>query len=248
MSRELAYFAPPLPHILAHRGLHVKASENSLRAFELALDAGATHLETDVRCTRDGVPVLVHNSAIQTMFGVMRISEVAYVELVEAAASQELCTLKEALERFPTARFNIDVKELRAVSATCAVVRDSGAENRVLLASFDESTRLEIRKSLPEVPTSASRRIVLQAMLFSAFGLRRALKLALADVTALQVPVCFGPLPVINRRLIRRCHEEDILIHVWTINEPAQMRRLLTLGVDGIVTDRCDLARTVQAE
>lgn len=241
------FFAPGPPRVLAHRGLAVEERENTMPAFAAALDAGARYLETDVQLSRDQVAVLSHDADLLRVFGRSeRIADLSARELAGLGGGG-IPALADALEAFPDARFNIDVKADGASWPAARAVRASGAAGRVLITSFSERRRADAVRLLPGVATSASRRGVALALAAAASGSRRAMRAATAGIDALQVPVRYGALEVVTPRLVRAAHEAGVEVHVWTVDEPSEMRRLRELGVDGIITDRCDVALAVLA-
>jgi glycerophosphoryl diester phosphodiesterase len=246
-----SWFSPGPPRILAHRGLAIEAPENTLLAFLHALALGITHLETDVRATSDGVAVLSHDPDLERLTGVatpilaLSSQELRRVRLPEG---QEVATLREALAAFPDARFNIDIKSDEALIPTIESIRAERATNRVLVTSFDDRRRRAAVAALPGVATSASSRGVLAAAAASRLPFRTAGQRTLASVQALQVPERFHGVPIVTPRLLDRAHEHGVEVHVWTVNSPSDMGRLLAMGVDGLITDRADLALAVLRE
>jgi glycerophosphoryl diester phosphodiesterase len=241
MSRT-AWFDPPLPRILAHRGLSLTVPENSVDAFRAALDAGATHLETDVRATLDGAPVLVHDPELPDGTPVDRLTLAALRRRQPAA-----CTVGEALAALPHARLNLDLKARTAVAPTVEAVRAAGALPRVLVTSFSGRRRRPAVRALPGVATSASGADVLAALLAHRARSPRAMALALGGLDALQVPpyalgVDLGAPPFLDA-----VHRAGAEVHFWVIDEPERMRALVAAGADGIVTDRPDLAAAALA-
>jgi glycerophosphoryl diester phosphodiesterase len=242
-----AYFNPATaPRVIAHRGFAVDAPENTLLAFERALALGVTHLETDVRATRDGTPVLWHDKTVHRVGGLSaRIADLGLEQLrsIDLGAGQRVATLREALEAFPDARFNIDVKSLDAADGCVAVIAHLRAEHRVLLTSFSERRRARAVRALPGVATSASAPRLAVAILACRIGLTPVARLALRGIDAVQMPDRVLRVRTTTPRMVRRLHRTVREVHVWTINDPRTMRRLVSAGVDGIVTDRCDEAR-----
>jgi glycerophosphoryl diester phosphodiesterase len=239
------YFDGAPPRIFAHRGLAVDAPENTLLAFAMALAAGAHYLETDVHATADGVAVISHDADLLRSAGrVDRVDSLALVELqkVDLGAGQTYCTLAEALAAFPEAMFNIDVKAERAVVSAVDAIRNTGASDRVLVTSFSDRRRSAAVRMLPGVATSASARIAAAALLTASIGLTPACRRILQGIRALQLPEQFRGFRVITPRLVKALHKAGVEVHVWTVNDPADMSRLLDWGVDGLVTDRVDLA------
>ncbi|GAA4154648.1 glycerophosphodiester phosphodiesterase [Gryllotalpicola daejeonensis] len=237
--------------MLAHRGLATAAPENTLLAFANALAAGAAYVETDVHASADGVAIVSHDPDLTRLAGrEARVDQLTRAELakIELGDGASFCTLAEALDAFPDARFNIDVKTRAAADAAAAAILDAGATDRVLVTSFDDSTRKAVLAALGNghpVATSASQRGVIWALIGARLGLGSVVRAALNGVDAVQVPERQGPLTVVTPRFIRAVQRAGVEVHVWTVNDEADMRRLLAMGVDGIVTDRADIALRV---
>lgn len=243
-----AWFTPGAPRIIAHRGLATEAPENTLLAFVLALALGVTHLETDVHATSDGVAVLSHDADLARITG--RPTDIASTPLAELqriglGADQSVPTLREALRAFPEARFNIDIKADSALQPTVDAILRERAVDRVLVTSFDDARRKAAVAALPGVATSPSSRGVILAALASRAPSAALRRLGFHDMHAVQVPERYRGVPIVTRRLIEAAHESGVEVHVWTIDDPADMLRLFDLGVDGIITDRADLALDV---
>jgi glycerophosphoryl diester phosphodiesterase len=236
--------------VFAHRGLSLNAAENTILAFEHALLAGATHLETDVRASDDGVAVLSHDVDFAVPGARIRVDRLKMAELhrINVGHSQPFAALGEALDAFPDARFNLDVKSDAAVEATVAAVRAAKATDRVLITSFSEERRARTVSQLPGAATSASFSIVVRAFLAAELGLSGQVRRAVSGISAMQIPETMRSLRVLTPRFVRAMHLFGVEVHVWTVNDPAAMRRLLDSGVDGLVTDRCDLAAGVIAD
>jgi glycerophosphoryl diester phosphodiesterase len=243
MSAKL-YLDVPLPHVLAHRGLHTVHPENTIAAFAAALDAGATHLETDAHVSSDGVAMLVHDPVIVVEGEQIIVADLTARELasLNLGSGQGVPTLADALSAFPHARFNIDIKVTAAGPAVASAVEKAKASHRVLIASFKAARRTSTVRSLPGVATSASATVALLAVLCASVGLTPLGARFLRNIDAVQLPTRMIGLSVFTHRLIGMCHRAGVVVHAWTINEPDEMRALLALGVDGLVTDRCDLA------
>lgn len=242
------FFAGPLPRILAHRGLATDAPENTLLAFLSALALGITHLETDVHASADGVAVISHDADLARTSGIMgRVDELDFAELhkVDLGHGQTYPGLEEALRAFPEARFNIDLKSDAVVVPAVAAILGAGAVHRVLVTSFDNGRRLRAVRALPGVATSASAVPFAAALFAVKLGIVPLARRLLRDVQAVQVPETLRGVRVISPRTVRLLRRAGVEVHVWTINDPEDMRRLLDLGVDGLVTDRADLALEV---
>ncbi len=245
IERTGAFFAPPLPRVLAHRGLALGVPENTLAAFAQAVEAGAQFIETDVRASRDGIAMICHDDDLVRIAGVPgRVSSFTAKELgaLDLGQGEGMPTLAAALAAFPAARFNIDLKSADVVIPAVAAIKDCGAEERVLVTSFSDSRRRRALKQLPGVASSASARSFLVILFAAKLGVLRFLPGLTRDIGAIQVPERLGRLSVCTPRVIAAVHRVGLEIHVWTVNEPADMLRLAALGIDGIVTDRADLA------
>lgn len=242
------FFSPPLPRVFAHRGLALGAVENTLAAFERALEVGATHLETDAHASADGIAVLSHDPDLTRLVGrPARVEELTMAELsaIDLGAGVGFASLAEALAAFPAARFNVDIKSERAVEPVVAAIREAGAIDRILVVSFDEGRRARAVARLPGVATAASARGMRWVLAGAKLGLTPLVRYGLRGVDAVQIPPVYRGIRLITPRVVRAIHRQRREIHVWTINDPDEMRRLLEAGADGLVSDRCDLARTV---
>ncbi|MEN9751702.1 MAG: hypothetical protein RLZZ600_749 [Actinomycetota bacterium] len=240
---EKAYFDAPLPHVLAHRGFHTNCPENTLAAFEAALALGATHIETDAHVSADGLAVLVHDPVLTVDGQSIVVSERTAEQLaaLDLGGGHGVPLLALALSRFPEARFNIDVKVAGVAQAVVDAVTDAQAQHRVLIASFRARRRKAAVKPLGSVTSPSALQslaiVVLASCGFTWLGSR-----ILRTVDAVQLPTKVMGIEVFTPRFIQMCHRAKVFVHAWTINDPAQMRALLNRGIDGIVTDRCDLA------
>ena len=144
--------------------------------------------------------------------------------------------------------FNIDIKSADAIAPTIAAIMAAKAVGRVLVTSFSEARRLAAVRELPGVATSTGARRFASALASATFARSAALASTLREIDCVQVPTHYGPLRITTPRIIRRLHLAGVEIHVWTINDAVTMHRLLDLGIDGLVTDRADIAIAVLAE
>jgi glycerophosphoryl diester phosphodiesterase len=229
----------------------VEAPENTLLAFRKAVQAGASYLETDVRLSRDGVAVISHDPDLMRVAGEqLAVAELSMAELrsIDLGFGQGFCSLDEALDAFPGARFNIDIKADGAEQAAADAILRTGSLSRVLITAFSEPRRSRTVEHLPGVATSASTLPFFRAMIAAKTGIRPLGFRALRGIQAVQIPERYRRMRILSTRLVRAMHRQGIEVHVWTINEPDEMRRVLGMGVDGIFTDRCDLALEVAGE
>lgn len=226
--------------MLAHRGLHVDVPENTASAFRAAVDAGVSYIETDVVGSKDGIAMISHDTVLDRVSSrTGRVDSLTAAELADVDLGGEgFITLAQALEQFPATRFNIDVKDAAAVDGVVTAVRDTGAFDRVLLTSFSAARRREVTSRLPTVASSASA----SEFLVLATAIRLGFTPPLPLIQALQIPEKANGITFVTEQLVDRYHRAGLEVHVWTVNDEATMRRLLASGVDGIVTDRADIA------
>ncbi len=223
--------------------------ENTLAAFGAALDSGADILETDVHLSRDGEVVIAHDPDLKRVAGrpgMVSDFTAAQLKNIDLGKGNSFVLLREALEAFPRARFNIDIKVRSVVEPFVDVVRQLEAHERVLIASFDETHRQVAASLLPGVASSATPPHVLEGRIRSWLGLSLETWSLPVGMVALQIPVTRFGLGMATPSMIRATHKKGLEVHVWTINNPVAMRRLWDMGVDGIVTDRTDLAHEVR--
>lgn len=246
--------------LYAHRGASAELPENTLPAFQRALEYGVDALELDVHLTRDGHPLVSHDPDGGRMAGDPRpwreldLAEARRLDVgrgfvgadggrPHAGKGFRAPSLEELLVELPGVRLNIDVKQARPpmVKPLLALLRRCKAEDRVTLASFQQRTLLAIRRRGYGGETALGQPEVLALL-----GLPAAVIERMPFVgNAAQIPVAAGPVRLDRRSFIDKCHRLGIRVDYWTINDPAEARRLITLGADGIMTD--DPARMAPA-
>lgn len=239
------------PRIFAHRGLtregnNVVADENTLTAFELALAAGADYLESDIQVTKDHVPVLFHDGDLRRLLGkktLIRDLKLEQLRAIKLPRLGQIPTLAEALEKFPTAKFNLDIKTPKAETVAIKTILQAQAANRVLVSSFSERSR---KRALANSPTplasSAGSSKVLGTYLAARTNRSKSVSKQLAEIDALQVPIRRFGIDFTHPKFLELVFASGVEIHYWTVNEPKQMLELFALGAHGIVTDRADVA------
>jgi glycerophosphoryl diester phosphodiesterase len=249
--------AGPYPLVIAHRGGAGLWPENTMHAFTRAAAMGVDVLEMDVQVTADGVLVVMHDPTLgrttngngpvngRTLMEVKRL-DAAYNWSPDGGQSFPLRgrglsvpTLQEVFAAFPEMRFNIEPKQEQPslVRPLCRMIRDHGMTNRVLVGSFSSRILEEVRLECAEVATSAS---TAEVRRFMAMNAARPQEAHWPSVQALQVPVYSGGAQVLTRQFVRAAHGHNLEVHAWTVNETEEMKRLLDLGVDGIITDYPD--------
>ena len=246
------YFSGSRPRVFGHRGAAGLAPENTLVSFERAVREGAGALELDVHGTRDGVVVVIHDATLErTTDGAGSVREVGFAELrrcdagfrFEAGGGHpfrgrgvRVPSLEEVLEAFPAVPLNIEIKQSDPPieAAVVDLLDRHGALDRVLLAAEDDRIMRRIRDCALGVATSAA-----HAEAHDFF--ERCFSDRFADYTpvarALQIPPRVADIELVAPETVAIAHRFGLEMHVWTINDEAEMERLLDLGVDGVMSD-----------
>ncbi len=251
---------PPL--LFAHRGGAGLWPENTLLAFEHAAQLGVDVLELDVHLTADDDLVVIHDSTVdRTTNGSGRVREMTVAQLKELDAGYNFTpddggsypyrgqgvtipTLAEVLTAFPDYRINIEIKDddRRAAARLAEIIDAFAAQDRVIVVSFHDDPLTYFRKLQPHVATAAGPGETRAFFILSKLHLWRFHR---AHADAYQVPTHRGRARFDDAAFIEHAHKLNQQVHFWTINDPEEMRRLLTLGADGIMTDRPDLGMDV---
>jgi len=255
--RRRPFLDADLPLLFAHRGGAKLWPENTLFAFENALSLGVTFWETDVHATRDGTLVVHHDERVdRTTNGSGNIRDMRYAELARLDAAYhftddlggqpyrgkgfKIPTLAEVFDLSPLSRLNVEIKPpgRSVVRRMWQFIDHWGVHDRILVAAERDSTIKHFRRySAERVATSASRREVFRFWL----AVRaRADRFLPPTFDALQVPPTFRALTVVDRPIVRAAHRHGVQVHVWTLDAPSEIRRLLNIGVDGVMSDRPD--------
>ncbi|HVH21118.1 MAG TPA: glycerophosphodiester phosphodiesterase [Pseudonocardia sp.] len=258
MNPRHPYLDGGYPRAYAHRGWHLDelaGCENTLAAFHRAVREGFGYLELDVHASRDGVPIVHHDALLgRTTDGSGPIAALTAAELagVRVRGREPLPRLEQVLTELPATRITAELKSGEAVAPVLEVLARTDSWHRVCLGSYHDGWLDRARRLAgPRLCTSLG-----QA---SAFGLRSRAWLdglpwpgprlpgppVIGNLA--QLPRRFGRLTVVDAALLRAAHASGREVHVWTVNDPAEMIELLDLGVDGILSDRPDLLRAVLA-
>lgn len=260
-------FFDPIPRVVAHRGDSAHFPENTLPAFESACKMGVDVIETDVHLSKDGYLVIWHDPTLErNTNGSGSVEDHTLLELKQLDAGYDftldggktfpfrgkgvqLCTLQEALKTCPEVRFNVDLKSEGpdTVDAFIRVIQEAHATKRVVAASFHLSSLRLLRKKAPRIQTSITTKEVAPLLALQKLHLLPKWTTARSKVI-FQVPVRQWGIEIITKQFVQVMHKRGSIIQVWTINEEAEMRRLLGLGVDSIMTDRPQLAIKVASE
>ncbi|MGA1436834.1 MAG: glycerophosphodiester phosphodiesterase [Ilumatobacteraceae bacterium] len=224
----------------AHRGGLSEAPENTLAAFQHAVELGFTYLETDVHLTSDGVLVAFHDPDLERTCGIDgKINDLSWDAISEARVdgTHPIPQFVDLLDSFPHARINVDCKSDEALQPLISLLSERDCLDRICVGSFSDRRLRAVRR---------------------AFGNRVCPRLGPVETTRLtagaptpkgafaaQVPPAAGKLPLVTERFVARAHRRGLQVHVWTIDDADEMNRLLDLGVDGIMTDRPEVLKDV---
>jgi glycerophosphoryl diester phosphodiesterase len=234
----------------AHRGgayhPEIEGLENTMAAFRHAVDLGYRYLETDVHVTADGVLLAFHDEVLDRVTD--RTGEIAgatYAEVQQAliGGRERVPTLAELVDEFPGVRFNIDLKSDRSVAALAAFIEEREAWDRVLVGSFVPRRLRRFRRLTGGRVATSAHPLEVAAYLVLPGPVARLV--TRGRPSALQIPHRRGRLTVATPTLVRRAHAAGLQVHVWTIDDAAEMGDLLDRGVDGLITDRTDILRAV---
>ena len=249
------------PMLVAHRGGAKLAPENTMAAFRRAVEWwGADMLEVDVRLTRDGHLVVIHDDRLdrtteaqgpvgtRTLEQIRALDAGYWFEDPEGVRSFRgtgvvVPTLAEVLTAFPDTRINVEAKEAQAAGPLVELIRRHDAEHRVLVAAEFERWRRDARGYVG--PWGASRH---QVFWFWALHRLPGGGPYLPGADILQVPEVWKGLRIVSEAFIRAAHRRNVPVHVWTVDDPDTMRRLLSWRVDGIQSDRPDILAQVLTE
>jgi glycerophosphoryl diester phosphodiesterase len=244
----------PGPIPFAHRGGARGGPENSMPAFQRALDLGYRYLETDVHATADGVLVAFHDHTLDRVTDrTGTIARMPYDELAKAriAGTEPIPLLEDILSSWPAARVNIDIKDAPAITPLLEVLQRTKAWQRVCVTSFSTRRLTQLRALLPrftdqDVCMSLGPRGVM-ALRAKSYGgpLDKLVRLAATGVACAQVPYGLGRLPFVTEAFLDQAHALGLKVHAWTVNDARTMERLLDFGIDGIMTDELITLRDV---
>jgi len=245
------------PLVMAHQGGKGLWPENTLYAFERAVELGVDVLEMDIHTTADGVPVVMHDDTVDdTTNGSGPLLSFTLEELKGLDAGYHwspdggqtfphrgqgirVPTMEEVFAAFPGMPMNIEIKQAEPsmVAPFCQLIREHDMADKVLVASFHDEAIAEFREACPEVATSTGRSETTALFVLSKLFLEATYS---PPANAAQVPEYESGLHVLTPRFIAAAHNRNLEVHAWTINDEGDMQRLIALGVDGIITDYPD--------
>jgi glycerophosphoryl diester phosphodiesterase len=243
--------------VFAHRGGAKLAPENTLAAFARGMSEGSDGIECDVHLSRDAVPVVIHDATLErTTDATGPVSARTADELMRVDAGYRFETegrfpfrgqgtgvprLSEVLDTVPAGRIIIELKQgsPELARAVLADIRKADAVERVCVGSFYRTGLDLLRAEAPEIATSASqeeaRWTLYRSWCHWPIARRR-------PYVAFQVPQRAGRLQVISPAFLAQAHRDQARVDVWVVDEPSDIIRLMACGVDGVISDRPDLA------
>lgn len=247
------------PVVLAHRGWRGYYPENTMLSLDWAAHLPIDGLELDIHSTKDGELVVIHDDTVdRTTNGHGRVQDYNLAELQKLDAGHwwtpdegktysyrgcmlQIPTVEEVFHRFPNLWINVDIKQESPsiVKPFADLIREYKMERKMCVGSFNNKTVRAFRKEIPEVVTAGSANEVRRMFVFNKLGTWR---LYYGNGQIFQIPEWEKNIHLVTERFVRSCHRRDTAVHVWTVNEEADMRRLLDLGVDGLVSDYPDRA------
>lgn len=246
------YGSHPGPWAFAHRGGADLAPENTMAAFQRAVDLGLTYLETDVRTTADSVPLAFHDRTLDRVTGLRGpVAARPWSEIgrTRVLGREPVLALEDLLAAFPDACITIDVKEERAVAPTIAAIRRTRSAARVCVAGGWDGWLAAIREACgPELSGALGWRALTALIACARSGLRPSA--ALATGAFAHVSWRYGRVPVLAEprvaaRLVQMAADLGLRVVAWTVNDAARTHRLLDDGVAGVISDRPDVLREV---
>lgn len=249
MARPAKY--PYLEHsgflAFAHRGGALEAPENTLKAFGYAADLGFSYIETDAYSTRDGVLVSFHDDCLDRVTQARgKIEELPWSDLKSAriGGSEPIPLMEELFARWPNMRINIDPKHDQAVGPLIELIKRMGAQDRVCIGSFSGKRIKQVQDAFDgKVCTSLGPGGVLKLKSSSLGWPARHWPEGCA-----QVPVKANGVTVVTRGFVEAAEKRGLQVHVWTIDDEDEMKRLIDLGVHGLMTDRPSVLKRVLTE
>ena len=223
---------------IAHRGGSEVAFENTFQAFTDAYDLGYRWLETDVQVSRDGVLYTIHDDNLKNITGKnVKIHDLGSDDLdqILIKGKYNIPRLEKLLQNFNDATFNLDSKNINSAKALVTLLNREKFFKNLCLGSFSHKTLQYIRKSLKrDLPTTFSQMEVFSLLLDVKLD-----KEPKYRGNYLQIPKSYFGYKIVSRPLLDFCKKNEIKVHIWTINQSSEMRNLIRLGVDGIMTDNC---------
>ena len=227
---------------LSHRGNSKKFIENSFEAFNSVIQMGYKFIETDLRMTLDKEVIAFHDPDLKRLFNLdLQVKDLTFNEINNLFREKNcrLLTLEEAFKEFPSIHFNIDLKVKEVIQDSIDIVSDLNAFDKVCFASFRTSHTKKVLQHNQNAIVSMGMKDV---ALYKFFKLRN------KKIKIMQIPLKWKGIKVLTKNLIQKADRNNLLVHVWTINDRKTINELIDFGVNGIVTDEPELLMEIMKE
>ena len=227
----------------AHRGATDKAPENTMAGFQDAVDLGYRFLETDIQASRDGTAFVFHDDDLERLTGQSgKIADLGDLEIgrLRINGHHQIPKLSELFETFPDSMFNLDIKSWPAVEPMAKVISHSNMQRQVCIGAFSDA---RISAALRHLGPDTCHSIGISNSIRFYVAAQLGIKLRFT-ADCIQLPMRSYGVDLITQKTIDYAHKFGLKVHVWTINDALTIDRLIGMGVDGIMTDECDLLKS----
>ena len=227
---------------LSHRGNSKDFIENSFEAFNSVIQMGYEYIETDLRMTLDGEVIAFHDPDLKRLFNLdLLVKDLTFNEISNLFKEKNcrLLTLEDALKEFPHINFNIDLKVKEAIQHSVKVVADLNSFDRVCFASFHSSHTKKVLHLNQNAIVSMSMKDVALFKFFKIYNKR---------IKVIQIPIKWKGIKLLTRNLMQEAYKNNLLVHVWTVNDEVTINNLIDIGVNGIITDQPELLMKTMKE
>ena len=227
---------------LSHRGNSKDFIENSFEAFNSVIQMGYKYIETDLRMTLDGEVIAFHDPDLRRLFNLdLWVKDLTFNEIANLFKEKKcrLLTLEDTLKEFPHVNFNIDLKVKEAIQHSVKVVADLNSFDRVCFASFHSSHTKKVLHLNQNAIVSMSMKDVALFKFFKIYNKR---------IKVIQIPIKWKGIKLLTRNLMQEAYKNNLLVHVWTVNDEVTINNLIDIGVNGIITDKPELLMKTMKE
>ena len=227
---------------LSHRGNSKEFIENSFEAFNSVVQMGYKYIETDLRMTLDREVIAFHDLDLKRLFGIdVKVNDLTFneISILFKEKNCKLLTLEDALKSFPDINFNIDLKDNEVTEDSVDIVSNLNAFHRVCFASFNSARTKKVLELNENANVSMGMIDVAKFKFFKIYN---------KNIKIIQIPLIWKGIKVLTKNLINKAHEKGLFIHVWTINDKKTINKLISAGVNGIITDDPKLLMEIMRE
>ena len=227
---------------LSHRGNSKKFIENSFEAFNSVIQMGYKYIETDLRMTLDKEVIAFHDPDLKRLFDLdLLIKDLSFNEIAKLFKEKKcrLLTLEDTLKEFPNVNFNIDLKVKEVIKQSIEIVEDLNAFDRVCFASFHSSHTKKILLNNQNAIVSMSMKDVALFKFFKIYN---------KNIKVIQIPLKWKGIKLLTSNFMRKADKNNLLVHIWTVNDKDTINNLIEIGVNGIITDEPELLLEIMKE